>query len=290
MAFDRTTPEDATRLAERRARLRALAGRICDAVEAMPLPETFSEGERAARLITLADRLLERLPGGRRSVDGGISPARQRLRDFADTVLAVIEDLPMPETFRDGERALRCVAATEKLYDQFYAPPKPSRLTMDEFGDGFEDTQDNSLETMDIQIFGRIDRMSRAYAHQCGFYPDGSVFERGATDTPERLVCPEENRLMLAWINDKANHPYPVDVGMRKIAGIMVSRFNAIARAQALHIGKWPCGKAFREEDGDYYAVSKAFPPQDDGSCHRAPDEGEGPRGYPWWIVGADTS
>jgi hypothetical protein len=292
MAFDRTTPQDAITLAERRARLRALGQRICDAVEAMPLPESFSEGERAARSITLADRLLERLPGGRRAADGSIPPARQRLRAFADTVLAVIEDLPMPETFRDGERALRCVMATEKLYDQFYAPPKRSRLTMDEFGDEFEDAQDDSLETMDIQIFGRIDMMSQAYARQCGFYPDGSVFEQGAPETPERLICAEENRLLLEWINDKANHPYPPDVGMRKIAGIMTARFNAIARAQARHTGKWPDGKAFKEADGDYYAVSKLYPSIDrSGHWQRADDEGEGPRGYPWWIVrNPDTS
>jgi hypothetical protein len=288
MAFDRTTPEDAAALAEGRARMRALAGRICDAVEAMPLPETFGEGERAARTLTFADRLLERLPGGRRAADGSIPPARQRLRDFADTVLTVIEDLPMPETFRDGERALRCVAATERLYDQFYAPPKRTRLTMDEFGDEFEDEQDDSPEAADIRVFKTIDRMSLTYARERGFYPDGSVFERGAPEAPERLVCAEESRLMLEWINDKANHPYPPDVGMRKIAQIIIARFNAVARAQARHTGTWPGGEAFKEEDGDYYAVSKVYAASKRmEDWHRAPDEHEGPRGYPWWMIRA---
>jgi hypothetical protein len=285
MAFDRTTPEDAAALSEGRARMRALAGRICDAVEAMPLPETFYEGERAARTLTFADRLLERLPGGRRSAEGAVSPARQRLRVLAETVVSIIENLDMPETFRDGERALRCVAATEKLYEQFYAPPKPSRLTADEF----EPEDDDSHEAAGLRAFERIDHLSMVYARECGFYPDGSAYE---TEAPERLCCEEETRLIAKWLADAAAHPFPPEEGTRMIAQIMTARFNAIAKAQARHVGTWPDGKAFNETDGDFYTISKAYPtPDRSRPGGRAPDEGPGPRGYVWWIVrNPDTS
>jgi hypothetical protein len=289
MAFDRTTPEDAAALSEGRARMRALAGRICDAVEAMPLPETFYEGERAARTIHFADRLLERLPGGRRSAEGVVSPARQRLRVFAETVVSVIENLDMPETFRDGERALRCVAATEKLYEQFYAPPKRSRLTADEFEDEFEDkAEDDNPEATAIRVFERIDHMSLSYARDCGFYPDGSRLDPAVPVEPKRLCCPEEERLMTAWITNTAAHPYPPEESARQLAQIMTARFNAVARAQAKHTGKWPDGRAFNETDRDFFAISKVYPITDrSGPVGRAADEAEGARGFPWWVVRA---
>ncbi len=56
------TPENVTAdlspLEQRRARLRAFADRVLEAVEALPMPKTHMDSERTLRAITAADRML----------------------------------------------------------------------------------------------------------------------------------------------------------------------------------------------------------------------------------------
>ena len=49
---------DLTPLEQRRARLRAFADRVLEAVEALPMPKTAIDSERTLRAITAADRML----------------------------------------------------------------------------------------------------------------------------------------------------------------------------------------------------------------------------------------
>ncbi|CAL4867146.1 hypothetical protein MMA231_01397 [Asticcacaulis sp. MM231] len=52
------TRADLSPLEQRRARLRAYADRVLEAVEALPMPKTALDGERSLRTITAADRML----------------------------------------------------------------------------------------------------------------------------------------------------------------------------------------------------------------------------------------
>jgi hypothetical protein len=49
---------DLSPLEQRRARLRAFADRVLEAVEALPMPKTHMDSERTLRAITAADRML----------------------------------------------------------------------------------------------------------------------------------------------------------------------------------------------------------------------------------------
>lgn len=48
---------------------------------------------------------------------------RERLRRFADRVMEAIEQLPMPESFIEGERAQRCLAQTDRTLVQLHSRP-----------------------------------------------------------------------------------------------------------------------------------------------------------------------
>ncbi len=48
-------------LEQRRARLRAFADRVLEAVEALPMPKTAADAERTLRTVTAADRMLVQL-------------------------------------------------------------------------------------------------------------------------------------------------------------------------------------------------------------------------------------
>ena len=116
-----TTDDDATALKARRERLRILAAQVAEVVESIAMPDTFLEAERAARTLTVADRMILRLsPDEPESV----KPARQRLRVYAHRLLAAIENLTLPVTFLEGERASRCVLATDRMLSQLYEAPR----------------------------------------------------------------------------------------------------------------------------------------------------------------------
>jgi hypothetical protein len=52
---------DLSPLEQRRARLRAFADRVLEAVEALPMPKTAADAERTLRTVTSADRMLVQL-------------------------------------------------------------------------------------------------------------------------------------------------------------------------------------------------------------------------------------
>ena len=53
--------DDLSPLEQRRARLRAFADRVLEAVEAPPMPKTAADAERTLRTVTAADRMLVQL-------------------------------------------------------------------------------------------------------------------------------------------------------------------------------------------------------------------------------------
>lgn len=293
MAFDPTSAADAAALVARRERLRAWSLRIAGAVEAIPMPQSYRDGERAARAVTVADRMLARLP---ETEDESVSPARQRLRVFADDLFSTVEDLPLPKTFIEGERAGRCVLATERLFTQLYTPSKPLKtlcaaLEADPDPDG--DGEDRArTETAFHNLFNHIDQLSLAFAREIGFYPDGSACGPAALDNPEHLTCPREHTLITEWIDGIAGKPLRPGDGKHFFALMITARANASTRAQARHTGHWPDGSAYKEDAPDFWAISKAFPAevlQRPGPIRADLDESPGPPLFPWWIVRADT-
>lgn len=285
MAFDPPSTADVAALMARRERVRAVAGRVAETVEAIDMPRTFFDGERAVRAITLADRMLVRLP---QTQDEGIAPARQRLRAFADCILAVIEGLPSPTTFRDAERAARCVLATDTLLDQLYAPPKATRRAR---ADAFEvapGKDEPEAEAFTSELFDRLDSVALAFSREVGFYPDGTVCDAAAVEEPHRLACPEEAELLVEWLEETNGKPPLRNEGMRPLAQIMTARANASVRAQARHKGRWPDGRTFNENDRPLFVLSKRFdtevlkrPGPDVSGLHEDP----GHPLFPWWMV-----
>lgn len=112
--------EDVAALDARRERLRAFAADVAETVEAIAMPETFLEGERAVRTVTIADRILARLP----DTPEVRSPARLRLRGHADRLLDAVYALPKPDTFLEAYRAGRFALAADTMLSQLYEQPK----------------------------------------------------------------------------------------------------------------------------------------------------------------------
>jgi hypothetical protein len=287
MAYDTTSAADAAALIARRERVRALAGQVAQAVEALDVPRTFFDAERAVRAITVADRMLVRLPDPQDESEG-ISPARQRLRLFADRILAVIEGLSSPASFRDAERAARCVLATDTLLTQLYAPPKAARRPKDAFDAALTDEPEDSPEIATGRLFDKLDRVALAFSREVGFYPDGTACDPAQPEEPQHLGCPEEVEIIDQWISSNNGKPFLSDDGLLPLAQILTARANGSVRAQARHIGHWPDGRKFDEKDGPFFALSKRFaaevlkqPGADDGDVDEAPAH----ELFPWWLV-----
>jgi hypothetical protein len=297
MACDPISPEDAAALSARRERARAVAGRIAQAVEAMPMPRTFFDAERAVRPITVADRMLVRLPDPHG--EGGISPARQRLRVFSDRILAAIEGLPMPETFRDAERASRCVLATDTLLTQLYTPPKAAKraragafdpAALDDEPETPDSCEDSAKDRAGVTaaLFDRLDIVALAYARETGFYPDGTACDPAGPAAPEHLACPEEIDIIDQWMNETRGKPFVESEGLLPLARIMTGRANGSVRAQARHSGQWPDGRAFKDTDPPFFVLSKRFDVEvlkRPGPDHSHVHEDPGPELFPWWLV-----
>jgi hypothetical protein len=296
MAFDSPSPADVAALAERRAQVRAWSLRIAEAVEAMPLPESYRDGERAARAIIVADRMLIRLPDPD-AENETISPARQRLRVRADEVFAAVEDLPLPRTFMDGERAGRCVLATERLFTQLYTPPKPARplrdlLAADPASEPHSEDDDTPEIAVDI-VFDNLDRLAFAHACEVGFYPDGSPCDPAAPVEMRRLSCPGEEIVLKDWIAQLDGRTAAPGENILPLARIIAARANASTRAAARHLGEWPDGSTYRDDAPEFWTLSKAFPngkPPNEKRQRPGPGDADsvespGPSLFPWWLV-----
>ncbi len=269
--------------------MRALSLRIAQSVEAIAMPRTFFDGERAVRAITLADRMLVRLPDPQH--EGGLSPARQRLRVFADQVLAVIEGLSSPATFRDAERAARCVLAADSLLTQLYAPPKQAKRTRAEaYGTPAGDDQaepEDSPEIAAVMLFDTLDKTALAYAREVGFYPDGAACDPAAVE-PHRLACPEELDILEQWMDATNGKPGLGNESLLPLARIMAARANGSLRAQARHLGHWPGGKPFHDTDAQFFVLSKRFETEvlkRPGPGYGDVDEEPAHDLFPWWLV-----
>jgi len=193
---------DQAELTAARVRLRALAGLVAEAVESIDMPETFLEGERAARAVIMADRMVTNLPVEEMLAAEAvplIAPARKRLRVYAHRLLDTIERLPLPKTFLEGERAGRCVLATDRMLSQLYEAPRPEapraglsglaglkapKSTASRFAEDDEDDEDRELTTEEIRavLAFRLDHIVRHRAKQSGFWNDGHPYDPADPD------------------------------------------------------------------------------------------------------------
>ncbi|MCR6658718.1 MAG: hypothetical protein NVV72_05000 [Asticcacaulis sp.] len=192
---------DQTELKAARARLRALAALVAEAVESIDMPETFLEGERAARAVIAADRMVASLPVAEISETEAaplIAPARKRLRVYAHRLLDAIENLTLPVTFLEGERAGRCVLATDRMLSQLYEAPRPEAPRVELAGlkatrpapkstsrfDDEDDDEDRELTTEEVRamVAFRLDHIVRTRAKQSGHWNDGHPYDPADPD------------------------------------------------------------------------------------------------------------
>ena len=299
------TEDDAAALATRRLTVRAYADRIAQIVEGLDLPETFLEAERAARAITAADRIIQQLPtipedqpeASNDDSDADqapviIKPPRRRLRARADQLLEVIGRIPDPDSFLEGERAGRCLLATDRMLSQLYEAPQSHNKPNARFpkSPAFADDLDEdespypSGKDWKLDMQNRVDRMTKAHARNCGIWPDGSQCLPGAPEPTHPFN--EADRAVLLRISSEPADPLASD---RLTALIITGRANAVTRAKARLDGRWPDYSPYRESDADFYDVSARFdenvlklPPLDPPPDHV---ETIGPCGFPAWLV-----
>ena len=260
------TEDDATALATRRLTVRAYADHIARIVESLDLPETFLEAERAARAITAADRLIQQLPnipedqvGAAEDAPVVIKPPRRRLRAFADQLIKVIGYIADPDSFLEGERAGRCLLATDRMLSQLYEAPKANARfpKSPAFADDDLDEEESAYPSgkdwkLDLQ--NRVDRMTKAHARNCGVWPDGSPCLPGAPEPA--LPFNEADHIVVRRVEAKDADPLDRE---RLIALIITGRANAVTRAKARLDGRWPDNSPYRETDSDFYDISSRF-------------------------------
>jgi hypothetical protein len=294
------TEDDAALLATRRLTVRAYADRIAHIVEGLDLPETFLEAERAARAITAADRIIQQLPAipedqpenpNNNDSDADqapviIKPPRRRLRVFADRLLTVIGLIPDPDSFLEGERAGRCLLATDRMLSQLYEAPKANARfpKSPAFADDLDEDDREDTPNWRAEFMAKADRYAVGYARRCGIWPDGTPCAEGepVPDDPWRL--PDSLTIHLCLKPD--SDPSQKD---RFPAWLMLNRTNAVTRALARRDGRWPDYSAYSDNDPEYYSISAHFdeqvlqrPPLDP-----PPDYKEIPNtvGFPAWLV-----
>lgn len=193
---------DQAELKTARARLRAFAGLVAEAVESIDMPESFLEGERAARAVIAADRMVASLPVAEISETETVpivAPARKRLRVYAHRLLAAIENLTLPVTFLEGERAGRCVMATDRMLSQLYEAPRPEASRVEFAGlkatrpapkstsrfDDEEEYDEDSEPPVDgykAVLAFRLDHIVRTRAKQSGHWNDGHPYDPADPD------------------------------------------------------------------------------------------------------------
>jgi hypothetical protein len=234
--------DDLTALQSGRHRLRALAARVAEAIEAIPMPDSFLEAERAARAATTADRMITRLPQ-----DGDAQTTlRATLKAYGGRLLDTLETLPLPKTHTDGERAGRCVLATERMLTQLHAPRLPkAEATRPRFADDLlDDETPPPTDPVDAwnEVQAMIDRATRGYAQRRDIWPDGAPYDR-SRDASDAFAEADASVYAHATMEDEP---------AMRLAELTIARVNAIARAAARRDGRWPDGSAFSSEDPDY--------------------------------------
>lgn len=270
--------DDLTALQSGRARLRALAARVAEAIEAIPMPDSFLEAERAARAVTTADRMISRLP---QDEDEAQAAIRATLKTYGGRLLDTLETMPLPKTHTDGERAGRCVLATERMLTQLHAPRLPkAEATRHRFADDLLDDETPPGDPVDAwnEVQSMIDKATRGYAERRNIWPDGAVFNR-SRDVSEAFAEADASVYARATMQDEP---------AMRLAQLTIARVNAIARAAARRDGKWPDGSAFSADDPDYYAISEFYEMMVLGRVSTPTDgwtEKAEPPGFPWWVV-----
>ncbi|ESQ78908.1 hypothetical protein [Asticcacaulis sp. YBE204] len=188
--------DDARALRQRRAELREFAAEIAEAIEDIDLPETYLDGERAVRMIRVADVVLMRVT--RPDQRDTIRPARQRLRDQADLIVQAVRALPKPTDFLEGERAGRFILATERLWTQLYAPPKSlTSAQLDEIEREIE--AEKPKDSYRQRLLEKL--LSMKYKRDAfkGHFDDGSPFDRNRPVTVPDLAVIETAEATGFW-------------------------------------------------------------------------------------------
>lgn len=261
------------------ALLRAFADDIVAAVVALPEPESFLDGERAARALIVAERLSRTADT---QTEADVPPARQRLRDAADRLFGAVRALPLPKTPLDAERAGRFVLTGQRLFTCLYAPPKPHAPYPEHlYEDDAQPTPDPYAALRDSLI--RLNRMTEGHAETAGVWMDGQAYADFRPDTPDWLTGND-----VACLEDGDG---PV---MLRLARMTAARASAIEAAAAQRRGLWSDGKPFDANAArtDYCVVSPRFIAQTCGANPSFSETGAKPGlietplgGYPWWLV-----
>ena len=282
------SPDDSAALEQRRERLRAFAQKILARTESLTQPKTHLEADRAARNLTVADKVTVRLHS---DTPEAAQPTRLRLRALGDILLDTLDRLPEPDSFLECERAGRLTLSTDRMLVQFYgvpapktrkakseAPPQPD---MPKPGEAEAECRDGLA-----QIMKRINKMTREHARSIGYWPDGSCFN--ATDDPAVTFAECD-----ADIRDLFGAPEPY-IDLYLMAELITARVNAVTRAEATIVGHWRDQRPYHAEDADFYTISDQFEatvidgiePDDDSDDNPTKDPLI-PPGFPWWLVRA---
>ncbi len=98
----------------------------------------------------------------------------------------------MPETPLEGERTVRMIRAADVMLVQLYAPPAPPSPPRGGPGKTCQpvpapsvaepDEDDFDINNWRENLDTKVDDMTRVYAADLGFWPDGAPFDAGEDD------------------------------------------------------------------------------------------------------------
>jgi len=178
-------------------------------------------------------------------------------------LLTVIGLIPDPDSFQEGERAGRCLLASDRMLSQLYEAPqsqaragtRPANSPASPMTHGRKrrDGQQREKPNWRLEFIAKTDRRMARFASDCGIWPDGTPFDP-ATPAPENpWLMPDSLTIF------QCGDPLQID---RWPALLMVNRINAVIRALARKDGCWPDYSPFGKDDPDYYSLSPSFDEQ----------------------------
>ncbi len=205
-------------------------------------------------------------------------------------MLEVIGLIPDPDSFLEGERAGRCLLATDRMLSQLYeAPQSPNKPNArfpksPAFADDLDEDDNAETPNWRVEFMAKADRYATGYARRCGIWPDGTPCAEDEPVPDHPWTTADRATLDLCLKPDSA--PLQKD---RFPAMLMLGRANAVTRAISRRDGRWPDYSPYQEDDPEYYSLSARFDEQVMGRppVDPPPDHEEIPNtiGFPWWLV-----
>jgi hypothetical protein len=171
------TLADLSPLEQRRARLRAFADRVLEAVEALPMPKTALEGERTLRTVTAADRMLVQ-------IYSKVSAARQILPEVASPPAPSAANPPLSPYFSRpfSERfpSLWAALSPEPSPEQPEAPSEEAGFVYTYDDDEIDEPEVLSPEALAaLDLEQRANAIYQAYLEACAAEDDDDEHTTG---------------------------------------------------------------------------------------------------------------